>query len=323
MKLLFSIIIPFYNEERAIKRCIDSIISEKYQDYEIILVDDGSTDSSGKIADIYAEQYDNIVAVHKKNGGGVDSRRCGIRLAKGKYIAFVDADDYVLINYLDNLHNVIQYKAELYFFNSKFIYPNRKKIYDQRKGENGYINYLDAEKRILNGEDGYVWNKLYLTDILKAVEPEMKELLMFGDDVYINLNYFQKINTVYVSSLNAYVHICDSATSICRMGKLNKRLEEMNCLYDYVKKNVKEKDIIDYYITSHVATLVRTVASMYENGEKRSSINRILDSCKVMNDINDYTPMTKIGKLYKIFISKKYIMGCVWIYKIKNILKKW
>ena len=92
---LISIIVPVYNVEEYLKECIDSIINQTYKRIEIILVDDGSTDKSGKICDDYAKIDKRIKVVHKENGGLSDARNVGISVSSGKYIAFVDSDDWV------------------------------------------------------------------------------------------------------------------------------------------------------------------------------------------------------------------------------------
>lgn len=93
--MLISIIIPVYNVERYIRTCIDSILKQDFQDYEIILVDDGSEDGSGLICDEYQEKNSKITVIHKTNGGLSDARNAGIRQAKGDYLLFVDSDDYI------------------------------------------------------------------------------------------------------------------------------------------------------------------------------------------------------------------------------------
>ena len=97
---LISIIVPVYNVEEYLKECIDSIINQTYKRIEIILVDDGSTDKSGKICDDYAKIDKRIKVVHKENGGLSDARNVGISVSSGKYIAFVDSDDWVEKNYV-------------------------------------------------------------------------------------------------------------------------------------------------------------------------------------------------------------------------------
>ena len=104
--MLFSIIIPVYNVEKYLGECIESILNQIFTDYEIILVDDGATDSSGRICDFYAEKHSQITVIHKPNGGSSDARNVGTAAAKGDYIIYVDSDDYVISSaFLENLHN--------------------------------------------------------------------------------------------------------------------------------------------------------------------------------------------------------------------------
>lgn len=92
----FSIILPIYNVEKYLRPCIDSILNQTYKDYEIILVDDGSTDLSSRICDEYTSKYDFIKTVHKPNGGLSDARNVGLKLANGEYVFFIDSDDYLI-----------------------------------------------------------------------------------------------------------------------------------------------------------------------------------------------------------------------------------
>ncbi len=96
--MLFSIVVPVYKVEGYIEKCIKSIQVQTFEDYELILIDDGSTDGSGKICDDYASKDGRISVIHKENGGVVSARNAGLSVAKGKYILFVDADDWIAEN---------------------------------------------------------------------------------------------------------------------------------------------------------------------------------------------------------------------------------
>ena len=102
--MLISIIVPIYNVELYLEKCIESIINQTYKNLEIILVDDGSTDSCGKICDEYAKKDNRIKVIHKINGGLSDARNKGMEIAKGKYIGFVDGDDYVASDMYETLY---------------------------------------------------------------------------------------------------------------------------------------------------------------------------------------------------------------------------
>ena len=102
-----SIIIPVYKVEKYIRRCIDSVIEQDFDDYEIILVDDGSPDNCPQICDEYGLRYDNVRVIHKSNGGLSDARNIGINCAQGEYIIFIDSDDYVEKNHISSLYNAV------------------------------------------------------------------------------------------------------------------------------------------------------------------------------------------------------------------------
>ena len=105
--ILLSIIIPVYNVESYLPRCAESVFSQMTNECEVIFVDDGSTDDSGRICDNYASSRANVSVVHKKNGGLSSARNVGMKSASGQYLLFVDSDDYLLRNAIDDLLSII------------------------------------------------------------------------------------------------------------------------------------------------------------------------------------------------------------------------
>lgn len=103
--MMISVIIPVYNSEKYLNKCVDSVVSQTFSDYEIILVDDGSTDDSCRICDQYNKAHDNIVVLHQKNGGPSVARNEASKMARGEYITFIDSDDYVTNDYLETLYS--------------------------------------------------------------------------------------------------------------------------------------------------------------------------------------------------------------------------
>lgn len=101
---LISVIVPCYNVMEYLPKCVESILSQTYKNLEIILVDDGSTDSSGKICDGYAAKDNRIKVIHKKNGGLSDARNVALDVMKGEYVTFIDSDDYVANDYVEFLY---------------------------------------------------------------------------------------------------------------------------------------------------------------------------------------------------------------------------
>lgn len=172
---MVSIIVPVYNVEKYLQRCVDSLINQTYQIIEIILVDDGSTDESGTLCDSFAEQDNRILVVHKENGGVSEARNAGIDVANGDYICFIDSDDYAETTWvevlLDNLNKnnsdivICGYYADFCdedenVIKSETHIPTNGNYQRQRDS-------LDWNAEI-SGLVGYPWNKLYRKNIING-----------------------------------------------------------------------------------------------------------------------------------------------------------
>ena len=132
---LISIIVPIYNVEKYLKKCIDSIINQTYKNLEIILVDDGSPDNCGKICDEYAKKDNRIKVIHKENGGVSSARNVGVENATGEYIGFVDSDDYIEKDMYEVLiNNLKKENADISIISNYEVYKN--KIIENKKKEN-------------------------------------------------------------------------------------------------------------------------------------------------------------------------------------------
>ena len=121
MEKLVSIIVPVYNVEKYLDQCVNSLINQTYDKIEIILVDDGSKDNSGKICDKFCEENSNMKVIHKKNEGLISARRIALEMSSGDYCVFCDSDDFLEKNALEELHNVISSKnPDLIIYNAYF-----------------------------------------------------------------------------------------------------------------------------------------------------------------------------------------------------------
>lgn len=165
-----SVIVPVYNVAQWLPRCVDSILAQSYQDLEILLIDDGSTDESGEIVDIYAEKDSRIVAVHQTNAGLVAVREKGIKLATGEFVSFVDGDDVIEPDFLERLlRNAIHYNADISHCGMKFcFYDGRMKLH-YGTGEIIEFDNLTGVNELLRGGkiEPSLCNKLYRRELLK------------------------------------------------------------------------------------------------------------------------------------------------------------
>ena len=185
-----SIIIPVYNTELYIKRCLDSVVSQTYENIEIICVDDGSTDNSGKICAEYAEKDARIKYIYKPNGGESSARNAGLRNASGHYIGFIDCDDWIAPDMYATLHHMAKkHNAHVNVVNfykntdaEQLIMQNRKPI------KNGCMSARDMMIYALNRDDytgycSYIWNKLFSADLIRKNGLLFDEQIRFGGDV--------------------------------------------------------------------------------------------------------------------------------------------
>lgn len=146
---LISVIVPVYNVERYIKRCVDSILAQTYTNLEIILVDDGSTDCSGEICDVYAKENMRVKTIHQKNGGLSSARNTGICHANGIYYAFVDSDDYIAIDYIAYLYRLLQEnQAQIAICGYKKVLENDAKIKENLDPKVNTVNAYHSEEAL-------------------------------------------------------------------------------------------------------------------------------------------------------------------------------
>lgn len=208
-----SIIVPVYNVEKYIKRCINSILQQSFNNYELILIDDGSTDLSAEICEDYAKRYSFILCIHTINQGQAVARNIGIKVARGEYIAFVDADDYIAYNYLEELYQIIKEKnsdiavCDFYVVNSegKIIYDRYKKqnisneIVWNTCGKNQKVDLLFSQK-VMN----YMWNKLYKSKLFDEI------IFPYGrryEDIAIMYKLFDIAGQIACSTKKLYYYV--------------------------------------------------------------------------------------------------------------------
>lgn len=207
-KSLISVIIPFYNVEAYASKCIESVINQTYRNLEIILVDDGSPDNCGKIIDEYAKKDKRIKVIHKKNGGLSDARNKGIEVATGKYIGFVDSDDYIKEDMYEYLHNlIIDNDADIAICGVLDFYEDKELVIPNVEEDIKNYNSVDAIKELLldNSIRSHAWDKLYKRELFTkdCYYPKGKKM----EDIATTYKLFEKAKKVVVSNVPKYYYL--------------------------------------------------------------------------------------------------------------------
>ena len=169
-----SVIVPVYNVERYLGKCLDSLVNQTLDDIEIIIVNDGSTDASKYVIEQYIGKYENIKYYEKENGGLSDARNYGLQFAKGKYIAFLDSDDYVDTNLYKKMYE--KAKKE----DSDMVEGNFYWVYDKKTKKDIGEKYK-GKKQMLEKARVVAWNKLYKKEILDKAKVEFPKGLRYED----------------------------------------------------------------------------------------------------------------------------------------------
>ncbi|MBS6890055.1 MAG: glycosyltransferase family 2 protein [Streptococcus salivarius] len=240
----YSVIIPVYNVEKYINRCLKSILSQRYNDLEIILIDNGSTDRSGSICDIYANEDANISVYHIENHGVGSARNFGLSKARGEFIYFVDSDDYLVGNLFAEFEDKLTPDLDLLVFSyynsfeQEMTEKNRKKKILPYNGSYDKYDFSKIFKDLFLSDMLYtVWNKLYRREFLieNNISFEKYEL---GEDVRFNLNAYRNVNKVYLSQDSYYVYVIGrkgSAMSSYNPKRLQYQLQELELVDSLLK----------------------------------------------------------------------------------------
>ena len=248
-----SIIVPVFNTEKYLEKCLDSISSQTYKEYEVILVDDGSSDASGEICDRCAKNDKRIKVIHKQNEGSTSARKEGIQKAEGDYIAFVDSDDWIESDFIEKLMNVMEANAadivmtgcvkeidgkqEVLFNISKGIYDKQElieQVFPKMLYYGGFFEF---------GVQPYMWNKLYKRQLLSKFYEHIDTFIYDGEDaavVFPYLLYSQK--AVITDDIKYHYRIHSQSVTGTRKPEY---YENVSRLYLYLKNQLKNTEYYD------------------------------------------------------------------------------
>lgn len=321
LKDVVSIIVPVYNAEKYLERCIESILSQSYRNLEILLIDDGSTDNSLIICKEYSLKDKRIHVFHKKNGGASSARNFGINKANGNWICFVDSDDYVLENYIYNMvKNVPKNRDENNFLIvSSLSTKNGKLMIEEEIVLNNSIPIAAINKKMIFAP----YCKLFNREIILQNKIEFPVGITNGEDFVFTCKYMKFINRVIFLNNHDYVYITQPGSLSLRKTTFSEEFKNYNAmriaweeLMDVFKCNDKNTLLWNSGVYIRFSYLLR---SLFYN--KELTISTILYNIKCINkDINEFSHYAPLeGKrtfISRFLLRKGYYYGFIIYNKI-------
>lgn len=318
---LISVIIPTYNSGEKIRRCLDSLCNQSISNYEVIIIDDGSNDNTESIIKEYYIKYKFIRYYNKKNEGVSLARNYGLELSKGKYIIFVDSDDFCENNMLELAYYNISMKKVDWVIYGYFIDKNNKNI-KEVKSKNCILakNNTEIAKSIKFMENNMLiaspWTSIYKKEIIDKFNIKFNKSLNFGEDVLFNLEYLKHIDSLYILNVSLYHYIQYNQGTLTsryipnRLEKINYNINKRKEVYKHYNMNT-EADYIHFsnmFIKSLYGAIINLFYSECDLSFKTKikSIKTIITNKEFENYIN------------KSNINTKNIIIFKFLYKIKN-----
>lgn len=245
-----SIIVPIYNAEKNLARCIESVLKQDYENFELILMNDGSKDGSGELCDEYAKKDDRIRVIHKENSGVSDTRNHAIGLAKGEYLQFIDSDDWITPDATGLMVRMAQES------NCEMVIADFYRVIGERLAHKGDIRedglLTREEFALYMMEDpadfyyGVLWNKLYRRDIIEEFKLCMDENISWCEDFIFNMEYIRHVKNVYALHVPIYYYVKTPGSLVSQGMSITKTIQMkrtvFKCYNEFYKDIFKEED---------------------------------------------------------------------------------
>lgn len=267
--VLVSVIIPAFNVDQYIETCIRSVLEQDMKDLEAIVVDDGSTDQTGRILDRIAETDDRVVVIHKKNGGVSAARNTGLEHAHGKYVTFIDGDDYVERDYISYLVRLIQNAMGEFAFSRKcYIYKGERQTEcctEEAVSPSEALSILLSPDMIVG-----CWNKIYDRAYLDAMGIRFSEKLYYGEGLNFITNVAQKASRVGVGNRKVYFYRRDngqSATAVFQINKIYNGEQAIQTIEDAL--SIRDEKVMTMLLLHRCTFYAGAITKLIINKEKK------------------------------------------------------
>lgn len=321
-----TIIVPVYNVEKYLDRCMNSLLNQTLKDIEIIMVDDGSPDNCPKMCDDYANKDSRIKVIHKQNAGLGYARNSGLEIATGEYVAFVDSDDYVEFDMYEKLYNAAKTsQVEMVlcgFYRDKqglrseglvVNMPEEEKIIDSRED---YITNLVGQMPEVYHSMFYgyaVWNILFSNDVIKKHHIRFKsERVYLSEDILFQIEYAANIQKVLLCPMPLYNYCLNQGSLTTHYDP--KRYDKAVVLYNKLKEELVELNVSvnNFKLRTQRMLLAKTLYSVcdamkglnFKNA--RSEVKKILDNSVLCDVLSTYPVNSMNIKRRYFYLAMKY-----------------
>lgn len=293
-----SIIIAVYNTEKYLKQCVDSILNQTFKNFELILVDDGSTDKSPEICDEYSTKDKRVKVVHQKNSGQTVARQNGFKKSSGKYCLVFDSDDWLEMDALSEMHQaMVDNKADMVMFDGYFNYDERSIIvrqpiesglYDKKRlKESLYPKMLYSGRFYYFSVYAAMWNKLFKRELLEKYLMNVRPDIRIGEDGLTSFSSLLASDAVFVMDNALLYHYRDNNISITRSyykEQIDNALGLYKAYQEINAKFIKKFDLseqIDYYLLYNLKSII---IEEFFYKHKKSLLKRLTYIRKILNN---------------------------------------
>lgn len=317
--VLISVIVPIYGVEKYLNKCVESLVAQTYEKLEIILVDDGSPDACGAICDEWKKKDTRIKVVHKENGGLSDARNAGLAVATGKYVSFIDSDDYVELTFIEKLYTALTgVGADVAECATRYVDEDGTQL-KLRESQDGAFDTVTALQMLIQEQGLYqtVWNKLYRKEVIEGI---LFAKGKYNEDEFWTYKIFDRAKKI-VSIAEPLYNYLQRGSSIIGVGYNIRRLDGLEALFErmqYLAKYTQLCNLLRQSFALESLWHLQSVMRALKGEQKQQTVKKIVD----------YIKSTPKVKRKELTLNTKYKFWYGFLYfspklcaKVRNMLK--
>lgn len=328
-----TIVVPVYNTEKFLEKCLDSVINQTFKDIEIICVNDGSTDGSLHILKKYQMIDDRLKIINKKNGGLSSARNVGIEHASGEYIAFVDSDDFLELNTYENLLSYFNLpKVDLVYFSTRLVYTeDNNRVHNEKYFEHRYTGLVVLSNEVITTMDVCAWNKIYKLSIIRKYDISFPNGLWYEDNPFF-WSYVLVSDSAFFVNDKLYNYLIRTGSIMSyhnQKGKFyTKTFHELDSLlgFEHLLHFVFKWDLFEKFKLVLIDVFQQKIYESLHCIPKKDRILALIKATEIVNIFNlkFYFPDNyylnslynrkyhNIGKINLLFLTKKQRLFGIW-----------